>query len=129
MSQKLSSFCDNGNGRIQFGFGRWPGERRGAFSGAQPERNVPPPSRRRKPFADSLLSGLSPDGLSAQGGGDFVFSQAPAARKKISTAPSPRQRGGCGSLLFFVKSFSICGQIGFASIQKYFLMNVQAELY
>ena len=31
--------------------GKWSGGRRGAFSASQPERNVPPPGRRRKPAA------------------------------------------------------------------------------
>ena len=35
--------------------GKWSGGRREAFSASQPERNVPPPSRRRKPAAIAAI--------------------------------------------------------------------------
>ena len=35
--------------------GKWSGGRRGEFSASQPERNVPPPSRRRKPAAIAAI--------------------------------------------------------------------------
>jgi hypothetical protein len=47
--------------------GKWSGGRRGAFSGPEPEQNVPPPSHRRKP-ADVFGAIRMPLVTSARGG-------------------------------------------------------------